>query len=482
MKKSASKASVKTGGTATPKTQSATGSTASLTSGHLGSLTTDQSSALAELWLHLLALFSQPPDTHVVSTKLPKPSRSGSASSLPSPVVESPSPVQITDEPPVSSVSSASTVPATAAPAPFTAGSGPATVGAIRNEMWLATQDMHPDAFLLRFLRARKFDVAKAYAMYITALKWRVESGVQDVITRGEAAIARDQFESTKCYYYGCDQLGRPVIYINARFHNKSAQDEAMLQRHTVYMMELGRLLLDGTETVAIVFNLGGFGMSNMDSGMVQFLIGCLEAYYPESLGVCLIVNAPWIFSGVWKMIKPWLDPVVQAKIAFPKTSDLTQVLDAEHIPRDVSGESDSKGYAFKYPIPTDEEIAAHVIDPVKSAALLAERMVAADAAEADAREWATLWLAEHRPASLAALAGGSAPAHAAASGSNSALGGVSAARTLMDARRGKWVETQGRPTWWKYDDYHRFTTMYHRMGVISRSGGPADWTKAWSN
>lgn len=32
----------------------------------------------------------------------------------------------------------------------------------------------------------------------------------------------------------------------------------------------------------------------------VKFIIRCFEANYPECLGVLLIHNAPWIFSGSW--------------------------------------------------------------------------------------------------------------------------------------------------------------------------------------
>lgn len=30
----------------------------------------------------------------------------------------------------------------------------------------------------------------------------------------------------------------------------------------------------------------------------VKFIIKCFEANYPESLGLLLIHNAPWVFSG----------------------------------------------------------------------------------------------------------------------------------------------------------------------------------------
>lgn len=35
-----------------------------------------------------------------------------------------------------------------------------------------------------------------------------------------------------------------------------------------------------------------------MDYVPVKFMIMCFEANYPESLGVIIIHNAPWVFKG----------------------------------------------------------------------------------------------------------------------------------------------------------------------------------------
>ena len=46
---------------------------------------------------------------------------------------------------------------------------------------WL-DPERHDDATLLRFLRARKFDLAKAKEMFIACEKWRKEFGVDDIV------------------------------------------------------------------------------------------------------------------------------------------------------------------------------------------------------------------------------------------------------------------------------------------------------------
>ena len=50
------------------------------------------------------------------------------------------------------------------------------------------------------------------------------------------------------------------------------------------------------------------------------------QDYYPETLGEHFIINAPFIFTGTWALVKGWLDPVTAAKFHI-LGSDYQQVL-----------------------------------------------------------------------------------------------------------------------------------------------------------
>ncbi|MBE3045246.1 hypothetical protein IMZ48_22375, partial [Candidatus Bathyarchaeota archaeon] len=63
---------------------------------------------------------------------------------------------------------------------------------AIRETMWTMVKHDNPDALLLRFLRARKWDVEKALVMMVSTLNWRAtEMHVDDdIMKNGEGAAA----------------------------------------------------------------------------------------------------------------------------------------------------------------------------------------------------------------------------------------------------------------------------------------------------
>ena len=93
--------------------------------------------------------------------------------------------------------------------------------------------------------------------------------------------------------------------------------------------------------------------MANMDYAPVKFMIKCFEANYPESLGVVIVHKAPWIFQGVWAIIRGWLDPVVAAKVNFTKSiEELEAFVPRSRVVKDLGGDED---WEWKYPEPLVE-------------------------------------------------------------------------------------------------------------------------------
>ena len=63
---------------------------------------------------------------------------------------------------------------------------------------------------------------------------------------------------------------------------------------------------------------------------MVQNASEISQDYYPEQLGVLFIVNAPFLFSGVWGMCKSFVNEDTRKKIHILGSNYLKTLL--EHI------------------------------------------------------------------------------------------------------------------------------------------------------
>lgn len=205
----------------------------------------------------------------------------------------------------------------------------------------------HPDNLLLRFLRARKWDVKAALHMVGETLAWRLEHNVEDILRLGELdAVEKGdngfllQLRSKKSYIRGHDYRGRAVVHVKVHHHDPKTQTQEDIQKYTLFLIENARLCLrDPVDTAAVLFDLSKFSIHNMDNGAVKFIIQCFEGHYPESLGVLMIHKAPWVFSGIWNIVKGWLDPVVAGKIHFTHSAeDLAEFISMDHIGEELGG------------------------------------------------------------------------------------------------------------------------------------------------
>ncbi|KAJ2226669.1 phosphatidylinositol transfer protein csr1 [Coemansia sp. RSA 485] len=221
--------------------------------------------------------------------------------------------------------------------------------------MWSVVREDHPDVLMLRFLRARKWDVEKAYRMAIAALKWRMQENVEEIIWYGDIYNDASLMWKGVSYAHGKDKLGQPIIWSGSCLHHQKDQSYPQLKRYLIWMMEtLRQLLTPPIERVCLIMDLTDHSNANMDWPFVKTFLKFLEAYYPECLGICIVYNGPWWFSGVWKLISPLLDPVVASKVQFAqKPEGLLKFIDEKQLLQSRGGKN---AYKFSYVKPDPEE------------------------------------------------------------------------------------------------------------------------------
>ena len=133
----------------------------------------------------------------------------------------------------------------------------------LRKAFWSMVRHDNPDGLLLRFLRARKWDVHNALVMLIATMNWRIQEVHvdDDIMKKGEAQAMKDtssndatvrkeaqdflaQLKLGKSFLHGTDKDGRPMCFVRVRLHRQGEQSETSLERYTVYTIETARLLL----------------------------------------------------------------------------------------------------------------------------------------------------------------------------------------------------------------------------------------------
>ncbi|KAJ3110329.1 cytosolic factor, phosphatidylinositol/phosphatidylcholine transfer protein [Phlyctochytrium bullatum] len=220
----------------------------------------------------------------------------------------------------------------------------------------------HDDHLLLRFLRARKFQIPLSKKMWIECETWRKEYGTDDL---------RDNFEFPEYpivkkfyprFYHKVDKIGRPlyverfgVLDINQLF--SVTTDERMLKNHVYEYEKLVHYRLPACskkygrhlEQSCVIMDLKGVAISMFPSvfGLVKMVSSIAQNYYPEMLGKMFIINSPMLFTGVWTLVKPLLDEVTVNKIYILGSGykdKLLEFIDADCLPESLGGTCNCPG------------------------------------------------------------------------------------------------------------------------------------------
>ena len=242
--------------------------------GHLGNLTPEQDAKLREFWATTLRVFGVDEPQHVAGTETPltedassevdvkdkekskkrfgvfkRHKNSHSSNGLATPT-QDPSHHKESDDK-YGQVKEFQEILATQTPE------------SLRAAFWSMVKADHPDALMLRFLRARKWDVDKALVMLVSTMRWRSQEQHvdDDVVRRGEGGALEDskstdpairkegadflaQLRLGKSFLHGTDKEGRPLCFVRVRLHRGGEQTERALERYTVYVIETARLAL----------------------------------------------------------------------------------------------------------------------------------------------------------------------------------------------------------------------------------------------
>ncbi|TFK52692.1 CRAL/TRIO domain-containing protein [Heliocybe sulcata] len=231
-----------------------------------------------------------------------------------------------------------------------------------------STPTSHDDAILLRFLRARKFDLQKAQKQFLDAESWRKENDIENLY----ANFDPQEFEAAKHFYPRWtgrrDKQGVPVyVYRLAALSGpvlkelQAVPQERRRQRITALWEFMTRFTTPlctalphpGNPPTPIVAVTSIIDFADCSVGTLWSLRSHLQqastmatANYPETLHSVAVVNAPSYFGTVWGWIKNWFDEGTRNKIHVLGTDPgptLLKLIDAENLPKMYGGQLDFK-------------------------------------------------------------------------------------------------------------------------------------------
>uniref|UniRef100_A0A667WPN0 SEC14-like lipid binding 8 n=1 Tax=Myripristis murdjan TaxID=586833 RepID=A0A667WPN0_9TELE len=189
----------------------------------------------------------------------------------------------------------------------------------------LPAQDDH---FLLRWLRARNFNIQKSEAMLRKHVEFRKHMKVDTIITDWRPPEVKLSYLSGGMCGY--DREGSPVwydvigpvdpkgLFLSATkqdFIKSKIRDCEMLQKEcSLQSQRLGR----NVESITMIYDVEGLGLKHLWKPAIETygeILQMFEDNYPEGLKRLFVIKAPKLFPVAYNLVKHFLSEITRDKI-----------------------------------------------------------------------------------------------------------------------------------------------------------------------
>jgi len=208
---------------------------------------------------------------------------------------------------------------------------------------------------LLRFLKARDYNINQALDMFINVNTWRHNINIYNISNLNINSVTKIK-KYFPSYWLTLDKVGHPVYVecpgiINIKQLMKITTIDKMtniyIQNSEYMFTHLFDLLSKNnksniTQTLSII-DLKGYSFKNFTKEVCTYIKNIIHignSYYPETTYKMFIINTPFLFNTIWNLLKPLIPKRTRNKIFILKKGQETilyDFIDKDKLPNDLN-------------------------------------------------------------------------------------------------------------------------------------------------
>ncbi|KAJ6747889.1 hypothetical protein OIU74_030203 [Salix koriyanagi] len=228
--------------------------------------------------------------------------------------------------------------------------------------------------------------------MLVDCLHWRVQNEIDNILTK--PIIPTDLYRAVRnSQLIGMSGYSREGLPVFAHGVGLSTFDKASVHYYVQSHIQINeyrdRIVLPTASrkygrpitTCVKVLDMTGLKLSALNQIKLMTIISTIDDMnYPEKTNTYYIVNAPYIFSACWKVVKPLLQERTRKKVQVLSGNgrdELLKIMDAASLPhfckREGSGSSRHSEYANENCFSLDHPFHQQLYNYIKQQSLASE-------------------------------------------------------------------------------------------------------------
>lgn len=138
-------------------------------------------------------------------------------------------------------------------------------------------------------------------------------------------------------FKYAKDRVGNITVYMRVKMYRRVPEISDVFKAFILCVLEEADMANNG-RGVAVIFDLSGCGLQNVDLGFLSWLLSSFRNYCPKGVSYILVYNLPWILNATCKMAMSWMSASNRRSLRFCYGDEIENFIAIENLPDYLGG------------------------------------------------------------------------------------------------------------------------------------------------